>query len=181
MHEDKFDEIKDGILPWIYAESPSEKPDPALLCKEFVAGLHIAFALDQEDDFVLLSQEDLPPSMTVDDLYSQAKSNLTKQVEFTLTGTSFGGYGILAGGEFEPSALCLDFIWNLCAKEIGEDLIICLPDRDSLFMALASSPEQVDGMKHIAREIYQHSNYRLSDCLLRFHVADGSFSAFGKL
>ncbi|MCC8193595.1 MAG: DUF1444 family protein [Deltaproteobacteria bacterium] len=183
----RFDDIRDHIFPWIKAaladaadDAPeAEMPVVNLVLRDFMADLRITFAVDEGDRFTLLQRDDMPEGMDDDALYALAKKNLTEQVEFTLSGTNYGGYGILAGGDHEAAALCLDFIWDAVAKQAGEDLVVAVPAKDCLFMALASDPGQVEAMIEISRDIFEHGERTLTRTLFLFQADARAFSVYG--
>lgn len=176
---------RNSLLPWIMALPPAhaESGDPALpddlLVKDFVADLVIALASVEDDHITLLRRRDLAESADVDELYRTAIKNMTERVEFMFTGTMYGGYGILAGGDHEATALCLDFIWDFCSREIGRDLVVAVPARDCLFMAAADDADQVEAMNTLCRDVFLHSERPLTRTLLLFHADTRKFSVFG--
>ena len=181
-----FDAIRDRIFPWIkakIADSPNGDDGEAvpvdLVVRDFLADLIITYAVDEGDRFSLLQRNDVPEDIGPDELYALACKNMADQVEFNFTGTNYGGYGILAGGDHEAGALCLDFIWDFCAREIGKDLVIAVPAKDCLFMAVAEDAEQVEAMKAISRDIFEHGERTLTSALLLFHADTRDFSVYG--
>ncbi|CAK7055316.1 MAG: hypothetical protein DELT_01192 [Desulfovibrio sp.] len=182
-----FDEISGRIFPWIKTAEPApeEKDENGetiavdLVVRPFMGDLVITFAVDTGEYFELLQQSDLPASMTADDLFVLAKKNMADQVEFNLTGTSYGGFGILAGGDHEAGALCLDFIWDYCAREIAKDLIVAAPARDCLFMAEADDTAQIEGLKTVATDIFENGDMPLTRTLFLFSAATREFSVYG--
>ena len=188
-----FDDWQDRVFPWIKAAvpgTPSGETDDNgtdevlsvdLVVRDFMADLVITFAVDEGDSFSLLQRRDVPEGMTDDDLFDLAKKNLTEQVEFNLSGTNYGGYGILAGGDHEAGALCLAFIWDAVVRQAGEDLVVAVPARDCLFMAAASDRDQVEAMIGLARDIFTQGERTLTKTLFLFHADTRSFSVYGSL
>ena len=185
-----FDDIHDRIFLWVKAtvSNPQDnstgleqKTSVDLVVKEFMADLVITIAVDEDESFSLLQRKDIPDEMSDDALFALAKKNLTEQVEFNLSGTSYGGYGILAGGDHEAGALCLEFIWDAVAKQAGEDVVVAVPARDCLFMAVASDQAQVAAMIDISRDIFTQGERTLTDTLFLFHADTRTFSVYGTL
>lgn len=185
----KFEDVSDKVFPWIKTAlpAPEEKDENGdvfaadLVVRPFIGDLVITFAVDTGEYFELLQRGDIPESMDDEALFALAKKNMADQVEFNLTGTAYGGFGILAGGDHEAGALCLDFIWDYCAREIAKDLIVAVPARDCLFMAEADDAEQVEGMKTIARDIFENGEQPLTKTLFLFTAATREFTVFGSL
>ena len=181
-----FDDIRDSIFPWIKQAVPfagstdrEETIEADCVSRPFLADLRVFFAIDLGDHFELIQRSMLPPDMDDDALYALAKKNLTEQVEFTLTGTNYGGLGILAGGDHEASALCLEFIWDAVAKTTGQDLIVAAPAKDCLFMAVAADPDQVNAMVAISRDILAEGERVLTNTLFLFKADTREFTVFG--
>ncbi len=180
-----FDDFRDNIFPWIQRTSPltgvpddKEAVKTGSMSRAFLADLRIFFAIDRQDHFELLQRSMLPPEMDDEALYALAKKNLTEQVEFTLTGTSYGGLGILAGGDHEAGALCLDFIWDAVVKTVGQDLVVAVPARDCLFMAVAADPDQVAAMTEISKGIFTSGEQVLTNTLFLFNADTRNFSVY---
>lgn len=182
-----FDDIRDQIFPWIKAAVPDaadggpeeDVPAAGLVVMDFLADLRITFAVDDGNAFSLLQWGDVPEGIGAGELYALARKNLADQVEFNLTGTNYGGYGILAGGDHEAGALCLDFIWDAVAKEAGENLVVAVPAKDCLFMARASDPAQIAAMAAIAKDIFENGERTLTNTLFLFNAGERAFSVYG--
>lgn len=188
-----FDELEDRIFPWIKAVEPDsadgkaggvadEKGEVAadIVVMDFMADLVITFGVDEGEYFSLLRRGDVPEGMDDAALYALAKKNLAEQVEFNLTGTNYGGFGILAGGDHEAGALCLEFIWDAVARQAGENLIVAVPAKDCLFMALASDPGQIDAMMELSKDIFENGERVLTRTLFLFDAETREFSLYGK-
>ena len=181
-----FEDLRDKIFPWIKAKEPDSSgtgeggaPVVDLVIMDFMADLCITFAVDEGDYFSLLQWGDVPEGMDIDAVYALGKKNLTEQVEFNLTGTSYGGYGILAGGDHEAGALCLGFVWDAVASQAGVDLVVTVPAKDCLFMAVASDSAQVDAMTAIAKDIFENGERVLTRTLFLFSADTRQFSVYG--
>lgn len=183
-----FSAIQDKIFPWPKAALPAsadtgensgEEIFVNLVTKEFMGDLVLTFAVDEDEHFSLLQWKDVPEGMDVAALFALACKNMANAVEFEFTGTNYGGYGILAGGDHEAGALCLDFIWDFCAREIAQDLVVAVPARDCLFMALADDAEQIAAMQALSKDIFENGDVPLSRTLFLFHAATRQFSVYG--
>ena len=181
-----FDDIRDSIFPWIKQVVPftdsgddGETVGADCVSRPFLADLRVFYAIDQGNHFELVQRSMLPSDMDDDALYALAKKNLTEQVEFTLTGTNYGGLGILAGGDHEAGALCLEFIWDAVAKTTGQDLIVAVPAKDCLFMAVAADPDQVNAMVALSQGILTKGESILTNTLFLFKADTREFAVFG--
>ena len=188
-----FDELEDRIFPWIKAVEPDSadgKPggitdensevSADIVVMDFMADLVITFGVDEGEYFSLLRRGDVPEGMDDAALYALAKKNLAEQVEFNLTGTNYGGFGILAGGDHEAGALCLEFIWDAVAKQAGENLVVAVPAKDCLFMALASDSGQIGAMAELSKDIFENGERVLTRTLFLFNAETREFSVYGQ-
>ena len=180
----------DAVFPWLKQALPletapgepgSEVYEADLPSLDFLGDLRIMFAIDRDGHYKLLQRHDMPPGMSEAELLALAKKNLGEQVQFDLTGTSYGGYGILADGDHEANALCLDFIWDAIAGQIKKDLVVAVPARDCLFMADAADPEQIAAMVAIAADVFANSDRVLTDTLFLFEAESKTFTVYGDL
>ena len=55
--------------------------------------------------------------MTPEEIYRTACENLARDVEFVFSNTLFGGFGVIADGVHEASALCLRHVWEVCTEK----------------------------------------------------------------
>ena len=176
--------MQDQIYPWIKLAEQGADSGPRkeyvldMPTKPFLADLMIFFVLDEADHFKILQTDHMPEGMTLDILYSIAVHNLSRDVEFRLVPTNFGGYGILAGGDHEAGALCLDALWEDCADNIGESLIVAVPAKDVVFMVGRSQTEALEKMKQAAADILRNGNRTLTSHLFLYDAEKKEFSLF---
>lgn len=167
-----FDEVKDKIYPWIKKslnDNDTHSNNAVLIDipeKSLLADLFIIFVADMGEKFEVLQNEHLPNGMTIDELFELSVNNLSNNIEFKLSSTNFGGYGILAGGDHEAGCLCLDYLWEQCANKIGENLIISVPSKDMVLMVGQSQTEELEKMKAISFDIIKSGDKILSEQLL---------------
>ena len=179
-----------AVFPWLKQALPLEAApgepggevfEADLPSLEFLGDLSIMFAIDRDGHYELLQRHAVPPGMSEADLLALAKKNLSEQVQFDLTGTNYGGYGILADGDHEANALCLDFIWDAIAGQIKKNLVVAVPARDCLFMADAAAPEQIAAMVAVAADIFTNGERTLTDTLFFFEAESKTFTVYGDL
>jgi uncharacterized protein YtpQ (UPF0354 family) len=166
-----FEEMKTQIYPWI-KKSEQDSPEEAskvikvdMPMRAFLADLLILFVADMGDHFEVLQWNQLPEGMTFDELYGIAVQNLTDNIDFKLSPANFGGFGLLAGGDHEAGALCLDFLWEFSANHIGENLIIAVPAKDMVLMVGESQTETLERMKQLSTEIIEGGDRTLTETL----------------
>ena len=179
-----FEEIRTQIYPWIKKAEPDDAEDTGTVIKmdlpekRFLADLIILFVADKGDRFEVLQRSHLPEGMTVDELYAIAVQNLADNVSFQLTPTSFDGYGIVAGGDHEAGALCLDFLWEFCANHIGESLIVAVPAKDMVLMVGQSQTEALAQMKQLSAQIIAGGERTLTEHLFLYDAVQKKFSVY---
>ena len=171
-----FENIKDNIYPWVKeslvdhvalnGKFISDKDTPII---SFVGDLMIIFVIKRgEDKFEIVKDNMLPPETDMEVLYQIACQNLVRDVEFVISNTMYGGFGILADGHHEASSLCFKHIWSVCADKIGEDLVIMAPAKDMVLFVPASNEKGIESMREFGNEAYERNKDRISKKLLLF-------------
>lgn len=171
-----FENIKDKIYPWVKeslvdhvalnGKFISPKDTPII---SFVGDLMIIFVIKRgEDKFEIIKDNMLPPETDMAELYQLACQNLVRDVEFVISNTMFGGFGILADGHHEASSLCFKHIWSVCADKIGEDLVIMVPAKDMVLFVQASNQKAIDAMVDYGNQAFERNKDKISKKLLLF-------------
>lgn len=172
----RFDNIKDKIYPWVKerlcdrsalnGKNLSEKEIPVI---RFVGDLHIIFAIQRDGDtYEILKDQMLPPDFDILELFHIACENLVRDVEFVIGNTWYGGFGILADGIHEASALCLKHIWQVCVDKLKDDLVLAVPTRDTVLFVPASDRQAVEKLKEHAEGAYDMEKDSVSKGLFLF-------------
>lgn len=171
-----FENIKDKIYPWVKQTlvdhkalngkyiSPNDTP-----IISFVGDLMIVFAIKRgEDIYEILKDNMLPPDTDIEGLYRIACENLAKHVDFTISNTMYGGFGIIADGHHEASSICMQHIWNVCAEKLQDDIVIMVPSKDMVLFAPEKWTKQIESMKTYGLEAYQRNVDHISEELYLF-------------
>ena len=171
-----FENIKDKIYPWVKESlvdhaalngkfiSPKDTP-----IVSFVGDLMIIFVINRGNDkFEIIKDNMLPPETDIAELYQIACQNLVRDVEFVISNTMYGGFGILADGHHEASSLCFKHIWSVCADKIGEDLVIMAPAKDMVLFVPASNAKGIESMREFGNEAFERNKDKISKKLLLF-------------
>ena len=172
----KFEKIKDCIYPWVKGElrdskalngkNISEKDTPVIA---FVGDLKIIFAIKRsEDSYEILKDNMLPPEVEIEELYHTACENLVCDVEFVIGNTWYGGFGIIADGIHEASALCFKHIWQVCVDKLKDDLLIAVPSKETVLFVPASNEEAAKKLKEDVENGYHAGTDAISKSLFRF-------------
>lgn len=172
----KFENIKDRIYPWVKTEirdskalngkNISEKDTPVI---SFIGDLKIIFAIKRGgESYEILKDNMLPPDADIEMIYHTACENLVRDVEFVIGNTWYGGFGIIADGIHEASAVCFKHIWQVCVDKLKDDLIIGVPAKESVFFVPASNKEAVKKLKEDVENGYQMGQDGISKQLFLF-------------
>lgn len=165
-----LDNIKDKIYPWIKEElvdhqvlngkNISIKDTPVI---SFIGDLKIVFVIHRDNDtYEIIKDNMLPPECDVESLYHIACENLVRDVKFVISQTLYGGFGIIADGYHEASALCFQYIWQMCADKLEDDLIIMVPAKDTVLFLPAGNKEKLPQMYEYAKEAYKRNLDKIS-------------------
>ena len=171
-----FENIKDKIYPWVKeslvdhvalnGKFISPKDTPII---SFVGDLMIIFVIKRgEDKFEIIKDNMLPPETDMAELYALACQNLVRDVEFVISNTMYGGFGILADGHHEASALCFKHIWSVCVDKLQEDIVIMVPAKDMVLFVPASNEKALESMIEFGEEAYKRNKDKISTKLLLF-------------
>ena len=171
-----FENIKDRIYPWVKqslvdhealnGKFISEKDTPMV---GFVGNLLIVFVIRRgEDSYEIIKDNMLPPDCNIEELYHISCQNLVRDVEFVISQTMYGGFGILADGHHEASSLCFKHIWSVCVDKLDDDILIMVPAKDTVLFVPASQEKLVDKMIDFAEQAYERNMDKISTDLFIF-------------
>lgn len=171
-----FENIKDRIYPWVKqslvdhealnGKFISEKDTPMV---GFVGNLLIVFVIRRgEDSYEIIKDNMLPPDCDIEELYHISCQNLVRDVEFVISQTMYGGFGILADGHHEASSLCFKHIWSVCVDKLDDDILIMVPAKDTVLFVPASQEKLVDKMIDFAEQAYERNMDKISTDLFIF-------------
>ena len=185
-----FNEIKDKIYPWIKVVYESGEAiqnstkeiettkDQQPLMQPWLGNLAIFYAFDEGNHFQLLQKKDLPIDLTIEELHSISINNLQRDIEYQFMETGFGGYGLVAGGDHEAGALCLENIWAWCAEQIQSDLIVAIPAKDLILMVDAKDTEKTEALKSFVEKIFTTGERLLTKQLYHYSKTTGKWTVF---
>ena len=83
-------------------------------------------------------------------------------MEFVISHTWYGGFGIVADGIHEASSLCFKHIWNVCAEKLGDDIAIMAPSKDMVLFVPAKDETLVEKMRAFGEEAFARSRDKIS-------------------
>ena len=187
-----FDEIKDKIYPWIKVvyepdeEVPNStqeielKDEEQPIMQNWLGNLAIFYAVDEGEQFSLMLKRDLPQNISIGELHDIATTNLDRDVEFTFNETGFGGYGLIAGGDHETGSLTLTGIWEWCADQIKDNLIVAVPAKDLIMMVPENDKVKINSLKNFVTEIFKEGERLLTKQLYRFDKLNNKWTRWGQ-
>lgn len=171
-----FDNIKTLIYPWVKealidhqalnGKFISEKDTPII---GFAGDLMIIFVIKRgEGIYEIVKDSMLPPDIDIEGLYHTACENLVRDVEFVISHTWYGGFGIIADGFHEASSLCFQHIWNICTEKLQDDLVIMAPAKDIVLFVKAGDTEMIGKMAAFGEEAFDRSREKVSKALFLY-------------
>lgn len=166
----RWKNIREDIYPWIKeslvdhqalnGKYISDKDTPLI---SFVGDLMIVFVIRREGGtYEILKDNMLPPESDMEQIYHIACENLVRDVEFVISHTWYGGFGIVADGIHEASSLCFKHIWNVCAEKLGDDIAIMAPSKDMVLFVPAKDETLVEKMRAFGEEAFARSRDKIS-------------------
>lgn len=172
----RYENIKEHIYPWVKenltdhkalnGKSISAEDTPVVA---FVGNLKIIFVIQRgEEVYEIVKDNMLPPNHDIEQMYHTACENLVRDVEFVISNTLYGAFGIIADGYHEASSLCLKHIWQVCVDKLKDDLVIMAPSKDIVVFAPAGQENVVGQMIEFGQEAYRRSRDKVSVSLMLF-------------
>ncbi len=169
-----MENIKEHIYPWVKeslvdhqalnGKFISDKDTPIV---SFAGDLMIIFVIERPGrTYEIIKDNMLPPDCDIENLYHVACENLARDVEFVISHTWYGGFGIVADGYHEASSLCFQHIWNLCAEKLNDDIAIMVPSKDIVLFVPAKDTELVEKMRAYGEEAFERSRDKISKTVL---------------
>ena len=182
-----FPNIKSKIYPWVKeslidhqalnGKYISEKDTPIV---SFVGDLMIIFVIERSNGtYEIIKDNMLPPDCDIEELYRTACENLVKNVEFVISHTMYGGFGIVADGYHEASSLCFKHIWNMCAEKLDDDIVIMAPSKDVVLFAPLKEAEVIEKMREFGEEAFNRSRDKVSKSLFIYTKEGKELKAYG--
>ena len=187
-----FNEIKGKIYPWIKVvyepgeEVPNStqeielKDEEQPIMQDWIGNLAIFYAVDESEQFSLILKRDLPQNISILELHDIATTNLDRDVEFTFNETGFGGHGLIAGGDHETGSLTLTGIWEWCADQIKDNLIVAVPAKDLIMMVPENDKDKINSLKDFVTEIFKDGERLLTRQLYRFDKSNNKWTLWGQ-
>jgi uncharacterized protein YtpQ (UPF0354 family) len=188
-----IEEIKDKVYPWIKViyepreivpdskhEIEFAKEDEPIM-KMWLGNLAIFYAVDMGDNFSLIQTKDLTDYWTIDRIHEVSLDNLQRDIEYKFTNTNFGGHGLIAGGDHEAGSLCLTDLWDWCAENVNDNLIVAIPAKDMVMMVPENDSEKIEKLKEMVTDIFQDGERLLTKQLYKFDRQTSSWSLWGQV
>ena len=183
-----FENIKDKIYPWVKESlvdhkalngkyiSPNDTP-----IVSFVGDLMIIFVIERgEDTYEILKDNMLPPDADIEAIYHIACQNLAKNVNFVISNTMYGGFGIIADGHHEASSLCFKHIWSICVEKLQDDVVIMAPSKDMVLFVPAANTKMIEDMYAYGLQAYERNRDKVSKKLLKFTRKEKELTVYEK-
>jgi Protein of unknown function (DUF1444) len=144
--------------------------DDSPVLKRVAEGLHVAYLVDEGDEFSYVQGKHLKAAeLDVDQLHALAVANLKSAAEGRVTVREIGpAWMLVFDGHFEASLILLDDLWEgaLRAYHAG-DPAIALPARDVLCFCDLLSSAGVAELRGVIQRIWPAGDHLVSDKLFR--------------
>lgn len=130
--------------------------------------LAIAYAYDESDDDPVLrflsSEEQRALSLSDDQLYKLAVSNMTSKVGPLQLHSAENYHAFSCGGLFEATLLLVDSVWERVERELtdGESIVAAVPAKDLLFFTSRSNERGLSELRELLAKIAADGNLTLS-------------------
>jgi len=164
------------IYPVIKLATDSALEEPGVITSKWLGDLMICYTADNTQ---LLQHKDLPAGMTLEKLHETAVTNLGKNIEYSLKETSFGGYELVAGGQYEASAVCLPGIWQWLTEQFVDSLLVVVPAKD---LVLVIPEQDSHGMYHLqatVKQAFKNNSQPLTANIFRYNRYSQQWSVIG--
>jgi uncharacterized protein YtpQ (UPF0354 family) len=181
VSESIFETHKDKIYPWIKVfftgdDDPRNTKTQIKLIGEdapikidWLGDLGIFYVADMGDSFQVLLEGDLPKNVSKEELHQLSIDNLSRDIEFKLHDTNFGGHGLIAGGDHEAGSICLPDMWDWLAEHLNDNLIVGIPAKDLVVMVPESDTDKTANLKIFVHEIFKEGERLLTKNIFRFN------------
>jgi len=171
----KFIENRENIYPLIRNMNWS-------LSKPFINDLNILFFIDDGQFTILLDEDKVLPSVTIDQVYDLALSNLMNMiVEHGIVMDSFdwGGFQMSTDDPHYSSSLILSSnTIHSFAEHIGGNLVFSIPQSETLLIVPQADHELVSNLITVTTETYSEARKPLSDTLYEYNINTKEFSIY---
>ena len=137
--------------------------EPNLCTQPLVEGLVVVYAEDTPSNIRYIGREDIEETgVGLEQVATLSIDNLLQRLPQIETHGGEGLYMVTAGGNYEPSLLLIDTIWNADNFDVRGDIVIGVPARDVLLVTGSEETESLSRLVAFGEEIYAESPYRLT-------------------
>jgi uncharacterized protein YtpQ (UPF0354 family) len=161
---------RETIIPWVKDQGFVDLyvKDSDFARKHLAADLWIVYASQGEGSSSAVANQTMSElGISAEELLPLAIANL-RRILPPIEVEDFGGWSLMwAGGDYVPSLLLFDDIWNPIADEMEGDLIAVAPVSDSIFFTSSSFPAAVAHIRRRALALEAEGDHVVSSTLLR--------------
>ncbi|MBQ0064684.1 MAG: hypothetical protein KBT48_02890 [Firmicutes bacterium] len=125
-----------------------------------------SFVQDMGDCYIGITYNLIPEDYDVQQLMHASFKNLNEQIQYRRVESKEEGiFGIVAGGNFEAESIFYPDIWNQNCDDLNDDLVICIPTKDIVYLTKKHDLVKVNRMKEMAKNMFE-TNEKESPFLL---------------
>ncbi|MGG5369382.1 DUF1444 family protein [Enterococcus sp. AZ196] len=178
-----FDQIRSAIFPMprssdvVTVQFNDEGKEMSKVHKHYIGDITIFYQVDRGTFWEVLLKENLPPTISLEEIDHLAYQNLTNNFRCEIILSSrFLGYEIYSSEEMTACSLLLPNLWGNLSNRLEDDLVVSFPARDSVLIVEASKKAEVQELKQLTETIYQENEKPVSRLIYQFSRETHQFS-----
>ncbi|MEY4926942.1 MAG: hypothetical protein RI894_1378 [Bacteroidota bacterium] len=137
-----------------------------LVCEPFVDDIWLFYAIDRQSHFEFVQERHLTSDGVIElpDLRDIAVTNMIPEIEkqFAVHDTEEGFYAATCGGNYEAALLLLPGLWQQIEAQIGENLLVSVPNRDVCLFVHDTDTDAINNLKIVVHKAHTSGSYPLS-------------------
>jgi uncharacterized protein YtpQ (UPF0354 family) len=184
-----FESGKSRIFPRIRSTTPQpsppgqivvrvNNPDMQPLSKPLFGDLVVQYAVDNGSAFSTLFKKHLPENTSIDELHAIACANLERVADVNVQQTTFGPYGLLAGGNHEAAMFCVPEFWKSFSDNLNHNLVVALPSKDLVFIASQNDAVNITKIKEMVADVFSGGGDLISRNLFLYDRTSSQWSVY---
>ncbi|MDJ0710192.1 MAG: DUF1444 family protein [Woeseiaceae bacterium] len=164
---DESELVAENIVPVVkdaaWLEEVLRLAAPEYMTYPLVDDLIVIYAEDTPANIRYIQKEDIEETgIDMAEIANLSIENLLARLPGIEVHGGEGLYMVTAGGNYEPSLLLIDDMWNADNFDVQGEIVVSIPARDMLLVSGADDPDKLDQLVEIGTEVYEGSPYRLT-------------------
>jgi len=164
----------DIIYPVVRHESFAEGIASVKLHFEpFMGDMILVYAIDYPDYVAYVNDDSFEGGLDIDDMRAAAVENLQTKIDIAAVEQNGAFFFLTADGFYESSMVLDAALWDNIAEQMGEEIAMIVPARDTVIFTFASNVEAVETLNLIRDDIIKDGAHPLSS--LTYIWRDGAW------